>query len=185
MPREERVLVNKVDLMLLSFACMSTWACNLDWMAPNYCYINGMKEVLNLNDYRLNYLNALYAVGTLIFQITSNIILTRVPAEIYMPACEVGWGLFTLATGLGMRFMVGFFSTPCWIGNIHIINLGTSRMSLESATRSSIVVILLVLCLLVILLLRLSVWMAKEVLQDADGCSLFVNLLSSLFLFLS
>ncbi|KAK9350242.1 major facilitator superfamily domain-containing protein [Lipomyces doorenjongii] len=128
--REERVLVHKIDLLILVFACFSTWACNLDVNAIYNAYVSGMQDDLQLYGNRLSYLNAIYWVGTIAFQIPSNAILTVVPAEYYIPAFEIMWGMFTLGTAfvkdynqlMVMRFFVGVTSTPCWIGNVHIIN---------------------------------------------------------------
>ncbi|KAK9242429.1 major facilitator superfamily domain-containing protein [Lipomyces tetrasporus] len=128
--REERVLVHKLDFLILVFACLSTWANNLDVYAIYNAYVSGMQDDLNLYGNRLVYLNAVYWVGTIVFQIPSNMVLTIVPAEYFIPACEVMWGMFTLGTAfvksyeqlLVMRFFVGVTSTPCWIGNAHIIN---------------------------------------------------------------
>ncbi|KAK9464400.1 major facilitator superfamily domain-containing protein [Lipomyces arxii] len=128
--REERVLVNKLDFLILVFACLSTWACNLDVNAIYNAYVSGMSDDLNLYGNRLSYLNAMYWVGTIIFQVPSNMAITVVPAEYFIPACELMWGMFTLGTAfvkdyktlMIVRFFVGVTSTPCWIGNVHIIN---------------------------------------------------------------
>ncbi|KAK9367569.1 major facilitator superfamily domain-containing protein [Lipomyces kononenkoae] len=128
--REERVLVTKLDFLILVFACLSTWANNLDVNAIYNAYESGMQEDLNLYGNRLSYLNAVYWAATTVFQIPSNALLTVVPAEYFIPACEIMWGLFTLGTAfvkdynqlMVMRFFVGVTSTPCWIGNVHIIN---------------------------------------------------------------
>ncbi|KAK9385232.1 major facilitator superfamily domain-containing protein [Lipomyces mesembrius] len=130
MPREERVLVNKLDFLILVFACLSTWANNLDVNAIYNAYVSGMSDDLNLYGNRLSYLNAVYWAATIVFQVPSNALLTVLPAEYFIPACEIMWGMFTLGTAfvknynqlLVMRFFVGVTSTPCWIGNVHIIN---------------------------------------------------------------
>ncbi|KAK9241612.1 major facilitator superfamily domain-containing protein [Lipomyces tetrasporus] len=128
--REERVLVHKLDFLILVFACLSTWACNLDVNAIYNAYESGMQDDLNLYGNRLSYLNAVYWAATIVFQVPSNALLTVLPAEYFIPACELMWGMFTLGTAfvknyeqlVVMRFFVGLTSTPCWIGNVHIIN---------------------------------------------------------------
>ncbi|KAK9367945.1 major facilitator superfamily domain-containing protein [Lipomyces kononenkoae] len=130
MPREERVLVHKLDLLILVFACFSTWANTLDVNAIYNAYVSGMLDDLQLYGNRLNYLNAVYFIGTIIFQIPSNALLTVLPAEYYIPTFEVLWGLFTLGTAfvknynqlMVMRFFVGVTSTPCWVCNVAILN---------------------------------------------------------------
>ncbi|KAK9362056.1 major facilitator superfamily domain-containing protein [Lipomyces starkeyi] len=130
MSREERVLVHKLDFLILVFACFSTWANTLDVNAIYNAYVSGMLEDLQLQGNRLNYLNAVYFIGTIVFQIPSNALLTVLPAEYFIPTCEVLWGLFTLGTAfvknynqlLVMRFFVGVTATPCWVCNVAILN---------------------------------------------------------------
>lgn len=112
-------------------------------------YVSGMKEDLHLTGNRLNYINAackiispkclsalsnLYGVavevGYVVFQVPSNILITKIPAHIYLPAVEVFWGLFTLGTAfvtsyeqlVVMRFFVGLSSTACYIGCLTVIS---------------------------------------------------------------
>lgn len=69
-------------------------------------------------------------VGYVVFQIPSNILVTKVPAHYYLPAVEIFWGMFTLGTAfiqnynqlVVMRFFVGLSSTACYIGCLHVIN---------------------------------------------------------------
>ncbi|KAK9234742.1 major facilitator superfamily domain-containing protein [Lipomyces kononenkoae] len=138
MSKEERHLVFKIDWLVLTFSCISYFTKNLDVSALSNAYISGMKEDLDLYGNRLNYATSMYYVGYAIFQIPSNIVLTRLPAEYYLPAFEVMWGLFTLGTAfitsynqlLVMRFFVGFTATACWVGNAHIVNSWYTRQEL-------------------------------------------------------
>ncbi|KAK7205642.1 pantothenate transporter [Myxozyma melibiosi] len=128
--REERVLLNKIDLLILFFACASTWANNLDTGAIYNAFEAGMEDDLNLYGNRLTYLTSVYWAATTVFQVPCNIIVTMVPAHYYIPICELAWGMFTLGTAfvksyeqlMVMRFFVGVTATPCWIANVHIIN---------------------------------------------------------------
>ncbi|KAK9362055.1 hypothetical protein V1504DRAFT_360764, partial [Lipomyces starkeyi] len=127
----ERGLVNKLDFLILVFACFSTWANTLDVNA--ICMISynaghaGIRDDLQLYGNKLNYLNAVYWVGTIAFQIPSNMLLTCL---VFIPICEVLWGMFTLGTAfvknfnqlMVMSFFVGVTSTPCWICNVAILN---------------------------------------------------------------
>ncbi|KAK9448415.1 major facilitator superfamily domain-containing protein [Limtongia smithiae] len=130
MSKEERHLVFKIDWLVLSFSCIAFFTKNLDVSAITNAYIAGMDKDLDLNGDRLSYANAMYYVGYCLFQIPSNIVLTRLPAEYYLPAAEVMWGVFTLGHAfvktykqlMVMRFFVGFTATACWVGNAHIVN---------------------------------------------------------------
>ncbi|KAK9458404.1 pantothenate transporter [Dipodascopsis uninucleata] len=138
MPMNERILVHKIDWLVLGFACLSFFTKFLDVSALTNAYVSNMKEDLNLYGNRLNYINAMYEVGYCIFQIPSNMIITRIPAQYYLPAAEVLWGLFTLGTAfvknyqqlLAMRFMVGLGATASYVGCTHIVNSWYRRSEL-------------------------------------------------------
>ncbi|KAH8664539.1 pantothenate transporter [Xylariales sp. PMI_506] len=130
MPAEEKRLVRKVDLLVLTYACLSFFTKYLDVTALTNAYVSGMKDDLDLYGNRLNYINAAYEVGYVVFQIPSNLIITRVPAQYYLPAAEFFWGFFTLGTAfvntydqlVVMRFFVGLSATSCYVGLVHIVN---------------------------------------------------------------
>ncbi|KAK9433067.1 major facilitator superfamily domain-containing protein [Lipomyces doorenjongii] len=138
MSKEERHLVFKIDWLVLSFSCIAFFTKNLDVSALSNAYYAGMGDDLHLDGNKLQFATSMYYVGYAIFQIPSNIVLTRLPAEYYLPAFEVMWGLFTLGTAfiksykqlLVMRFFVGFTATACWVGNAHIVNSWYTRQEL-------------------------------------------------------
>ncbi|CAK7231195.1 hypothetical protein SCUCBS95973_007829 [Sporothrix curviconia] len=117
--KEERVLVRKLDALVLSYACLSFFAKYLDVSALTNAYVSGMKEDLDLYGNRLNHINAAYAVGYVVFQIPSNLLITKFPAQYYLPLAEIFWGFFTLGTAfcktynqiVVTRFFVGFSAT--------------------------------------------------------------------------
>ncbi|KAK9467013.1 major facilitator superfamily domain-containing protein [Lipomyces arxii] len=130
MSSEERRLVNKIDWLVLSFSCMAYFTKNLDVSALTNAYVAGMDVDLDLDGNKFNYATSMYYVGYCLFQIPSNIVLTKLPAEYYLPAAEVVWGLFTLGTGfvknykqlMAIRFFIGLSSTACYVGNAHLVN---------------------------------------------------------------
>ncbi|KAK9474060.1 major facilitator superfamily domain-containing protein [Dipodascopsis tothii] len=136
--REERILLLKIDWLVLSFSSLSMFNKNLDVNALTNAYVSGMKTDLNLYGNRLNYINALYYVGYTIFQVPSNLVLIKIPGQYYLPACEVAWGILTLATAfvkdykslMAVRFLVGLTSTAAYVGNAHIINSWYKRSEL-------------------------------------------------------
>ncbi|KAK9448414.1 major facilitator superfamily domain-containing protein [Limtongia smithiae] len=138
MSQEERHLVFKIDWLVLSFSCIAFFTKNLDVSALTNAYVAGMDVDLDLTGNRFNYATSMYYVGYCLFQIPSNIVLTRLPAEYYLPAAEVMWGLFTLGTAfvtsykqlMVMRFFVGLTATACWVGNAHIVNSWYTRQEL-------------------------------------------------------
>ncbi|OJJ07830.1 hypothetical protein ASPVEDRAFT_57082 [Aspergillus versicolor CBS 583.65] len=130
MSREERSLVRKLDLLVLPYACLSFFVKYLDVSALTNAYVSGMKEDLDLGGDRLNYINAAYEVGYVVFQIPSNLVLIKYPAQYYLPFAEIFWGLFTLGTAfvktyeqlVVMRFFVGLSATSCYVGLVHVVN---------------------------------------------------------------
>ncbi|KAF7523862.1 hypothetical protein PCG10_006392 [Penicillium crustosum] len=130
MPLVERKLVRKLDLLVLPYACLSFFVKYLDVSALTNAYVSGMKQDLDLSGNRLNYINAAYEVGYVVFQIPSNMVLIKYPAQYYLPAAEIFWGLFTLGTAfvqtyeqlVVMRFFVGLSATSCYVGLVHVVN---------------------------------------------------------------
>ncbi|KAJ5287227.1 hypothetical protein N7478_002913 [Penicillium angulare] len=130
MSQEERKLVRKLDMLVLPYACLSFFVKYLDVSALTNAYVSGMKDDLNLYGDRLNYINAAYEVGYVVFQIPSNLILIKYPAQYYLPFAELFWGFFTLGTAfvktyeqlVVMRFFVGLSATSCYVGLVHIVN---------------------------------------------------------------
>ncbi|KAL4948803.1 major facilitator superfamily domain-containing protein [Aspergillus filifer] len=129
MSKEERQLVRKLDLLVLPYACLSFFVRYLDVSALTNAYVSGMKEDLNLAGDRLNYINAAYEVGYVVFQIPSNLVLLKYPAQYYLPFAEMFWGFFTLGTAfvityeqlVVMRF-VGLSAASCYVGLVHVVN---------------------------------------------------------------
>lgn len=72
----------------------------------------------------------------MVFQVPSNILVTKYPAHYYLPAVEIFWGIFTLGTAfvstyeqlVVMRFFVGLSSTACYIGCLTVISSYVNRM---------------------------------------------------------
>ncbi|KAJ5901481.1 hypothetical protein N7495_002009 [Penicillium taxi] len=130
MPLAERKLVNKLDWLILPYACLSFFVKYLDVSALTNAYVSGMKQDLDLYGNRLNYINAAYEVGYVVFQIPSNLVLINYPAQYYLPFAEIFWGMFTLGTAfvktyeqlVAMRFFVGLSATSCYVGLVHVVN---------------------------------------------------------------
>ncbi|KAL2848425.1 major facilitator superfamily domain-containing protein [Aspergillus pseudoustus] len=130
MPQEERSLVRKLDILVLPYACLSFFVKYLDVSALTNAYVSGMREDLNLTGNKLNYINAAYEVGYVVFQIPSNLVLIKYPAQYYLPFAEIFWGIFTLGTAfvktyeqlVVMRFFVGLGATSCYVGLVHVVN---------------------------------------------------------------
>ncbi|KAK9462395.1 major facilitator superfamily domain-containing protein [Lipomyces oligophaga] len=138
MSLEERDLIRKIDFFVLGYCCLAFFTKYLDVSALNNAYVSGMKEDLDLGGNQLNYITAVYQVGYCTFQIPSNILITKLPSQYYLPSAEIVWGLFTLGTAfvksynqlLALRFFVGFGATACYVGCLHIVNCWYKKVEL-------------------------------------------------------
>ena len=101
-------------------------------------FVSGMKEDLNLYGNQYNYIVVAWTVGYIVGQWPSNIILTRVPAHIWIPFQEVGWTVFTFALAgaksyealLGLRFMVGLFEAGYWPALYYVLGAWYNKRTL-------------------------------------------------------
>ncbi|CAH0027643.1 unnamed protein product [Clonostachys rhizophaga] len=79
---EERKLVLKMDLTLMTFGCLGTFIKYLDKSNLQSAFVSGMKEDLSL-------------YGNIIALWPSNLILTRVNPRWFIPFLELGWTVIT------------------------------------------------------------------------------------------
>ncbi|KAF2444153.1 putative pantothenate transporter liz1 [Karstenula rhodostoma CBS 690.94] len=120
--KEERKFLFKLDATLLTFGTLGMLIKWIDTSNITNAFVSGMKEDLNLYGNEYNYIVVAWTIGYIIGQWPSNIILTRVPAHIWIPFQEVGWTVFTFALAgaksyralLGLRFVVGLFEAGYW-----------------------------------------------------------------------
>ncbi|KAF5498168.1 Pantothenate transporter liz1 [Colletotrichum aenigma] len=102
---EERRLIFKMDITLMTFGCLGTFIkSNL-----NTAFVSGMKEEMSLYGNELNYANTAYSVANIIGLWPVSIALTRSTPRYFIPLMETGWTICTL----GQAFM----RTPLQIGH--------------------------------------------------------------------
>ncbi|KIW05303.1 uncharacterized protein PV09_03828 [Verruconis gallopava] len=128
-PKEERRFLFKLDSALLTFACLGFFIKYMDQINVNVAFVSGMKEDLKLYKNQLNYFQTAFTVGNIIAQIPSNIILTRIPAHIWIPLNEVIWSVLTFCLSqaktsthiIVIRFFVGLVEGTFYPGLQYII----------------------------------------------------------------
>ncbi|KIM92904.1 hypothetical protein OIDMADRAFT_107048 [Oidiodendron maius Zn] len=128
-PKEERRFLFKLDAALLTFSCLGFFIKYMDQINVNVAFVSGMKEDLNLYGNQLNYFQTAFTVGNILSQVPSNIILTRVPAHIWIPANEVIWSILTFCLSqaktttqiIVIRFFVGLVEGTFYPGLQYII----------------------------------------------------------------
>lgn len=92
---EERDLVRRLDIFLMSFGCLSQVIKYLDQQNINNAYVSGMEEDLHLDGDQLNYFTTCFNVAYCLMLIPSQIILTWVRPSFWLPGLEVAWGVMT------------------------------------------------------------------------------------------
>ncbi|KAK7204877.1 major facilitator superfamily domain-containing protein [Myxozyma melibiosi] len=129
MDKREKMLLFKIDCLILTYTCIASFSLNLDINNVKNAYVSGMKEDLDLVGNELNYLTVINQAPYCVFMIPGTLLLTRFRPSVILPICEVGWGVFTVTCAFihslnelyAFRFMVGFFGAISYSGSIFII----------------------------------------------------------------
>ncbi|KAF7528166.1 hypothetical protein PCG10_001455 [Penicillium crustosum] len=117
---EERRLLFKLDLAILTFASLGYFIKYLDQININNAFVSGMKEDLGMYGNELNYMQTCWTIGYVIGEIPSNILLTRVKPRYWIPAMELLWTVLTMSLSrcntptqfYVLRFFVGMQAQP-------------------------------------------------------------------------
>ncbi|KAH7357657.1 major facilitator superfamily transporter [Pyrenochaeta sp. MPI-SDFR-AT-0127] len=115
--KEDRRLISKIDMFLVPYSVLGYWVKYIDQSNLNNAYVAGMKEDLGFNGNELVQLQTLFTLGSVLGQIPFLFIMTYVPIQWLIPACDIMWGIFTLlqyrvnsyAELAAYRFMIGWF----------------------------------------------------------------------------
>jgi len=102
---------------------------DMDQSATTAAYVSGMKEDLSLFGNELVEFTTYFSIGYAIFIVPSQLIQTRVRPSLFLPVCEIIWGLFTLFTYkagnaktiFALRFFLGVFESTSWPGIVNLI----------------------------------------------------------------
>tara|TARA_R110002003_G_scaffold325_6_gene18813 strand:- start:15542 stop:16066 length:525 start_codon:yes stop_codon:yes gene_type:complete len=137
--KEERKFLFKLDATLLTFGTLGMLIKWIDTSNITNAFVSGMKEDLNLYGNQYNYIVVSWTVGYIVGQWPSNIILTRVPAHIWIPFQEIGWTVFTFALAgaksyeaiLGLRFIVGLFEAGYWPALYYVLGSWYNKRTLS------------------------------------------------------
>ncbi|RKK97233.1 hypothetical protein BFJ71_g7445 [Fusarium oxysporum] len=123
------VLVLKLDCLLLVWAFIAGLFKDMDQSATTAAYVSGMKEDLKLYGNELVEFTTYFSIGYALFIVPSQLIQTRVRPSLFLPLCEIIWGLFTLftyrapnaKTVFALRFFLGVFESTSWPGIVNLI----------------------------------------------------------------
>ncbi|WVQ79336.1 hypothetical protein IAT38_001433 [Cryptococcus sp. DSM 104549] len=139
---KERKLLLKLDLIILSFVCLSY----LDRANLANAYTTGMKEDVGFQGNDYTYSNTLFNAGYVLGQLPSALVLSsgRVSPRFWFPFCMMMWGLCTLGTAWvthphqvwGIRFVQALFEASTFSGT-HFV-LGSWYKNGELGKRSAV-----------------------------------------------
>lgn len=121
---EERSLVRRLDIFLMTFGCVSQIIKYLDQQNISNAYVSGMQEDLGLYGNELNYFQTYFNVAYCIMLIPSQIILTYVRPSYWLPGLEICWGVITGLIAMThhasqvyiLRVFLGLCESSAWPG---------------------------------------------------------------------
>ncbi|KAJ5293586.1 hypothetical protein N7508_008407 [Penicillium antarcticum] len=94
-PKEERALVQKIDLTLLPTIWIMYLLSYMDRTNIGNAKISGMESDLNLTSSQYSTALLVFFVGYVVFEVPSNLVLSRSRPSIFLPAIMVTWGVLT------------------------------------------------------------------------------------------
>ncbi|CCG84471.1 protein of unknown function [Taphrina deformans PYCC 5710] len=137
-------LVRKIDLILMPTLVLIFVFNILDRSNISQARLKGLEKDLKLTDTQFDTCISILFVGYLSFQLPSNLILTRVRPNLYLPICMVIWGTISACTAVAknytnlllIRFFLGFAEAPFFSGALLILSAWYTRR--EMAPRIAI-----------------------------------------------
>lgn len=98
LPASERKLLFKIDLCILTYACLAYFTKWLDQANLSNAYVSGMKEDLKMYGTEYNLASTCFSVGQILGPIPANVLLTWIPPRILLPGLELLWAGLTIGT---------------------------------------------------------------------------------------
>ncbi|KAL1601519.1 hypothetical protein SLS60_006434 [Paraconiothyrium brasiliense] len=127
--KEEKWFLFKLDLFLLSSACLGYFSKNLDQANINNAYVSGMKESLNMYGSELTYTANVFTAGYVVGQMPAVMLASRVRPSILIPTLEIIWSVLTFCSSsvtktshlYAIRFLVGLCESGYFPVMIYLI----------------------------------------------------------------
>ncbi|SCV00900.1 LAMI_0G08020g1_1 [Lachancea mirantina] len=143
-PVNEKILLFKIDLFVLSFVCLQYWINYVDRVGFSNAYVSGMKQDLDFKSDDFNLVNTCFTVGYVLGMIPHNLILLKVEPRLWLSFCTLSWGILTLSmykiTSFKQCCAIRFFQAvfeSCTFSGTHLI-LGSWYKEKELTMRSAI-----------------------------------------------
>ncbi|KAF2833013.1 MFS general substrate transporter [Ophiobolus disseminans] len=128
-PKEEKWFLLKLDIFLLTAACLGYFSKNLDQANIQNAYVSGMKESLGMNGSELTYAGNCFTAGYVLGQMPAVMLATQVRPSILIPTIEILWSVLTFCTAsvtnvshlYAIRFLVGLCESGYFPVMIYLI----------------------------------------------------------------
>ncbi|KAK8097845.1 pantothenate transporter liz1 [Apiospora kogelbergensis] len=141
---EEKWLVRKLDFVILTYCCISSFFNYLDRAAFANAYVAGLREDLQLGGRDYNVVLSLFTAGSVLGQLPHGVVIQRVPPRIWLPSMVLVWAGLTMCTAVcrtyaqlgAVRFLQGLAEASTYCGTIYII--GSWYKPCEIAKRTAI-----------------------------------------------
>ncbi|KAL1968635.1 hypothetical protein VTN77DRAFT_1461 [Rasamsonia byssochlamydoides] len=141
---EERKLVRKLDIALLTIGCVGFFLKYLDQTNLTNAYVSQSTIQQPIHSSEEVKQGTAYTVAYAVMQIPSTLIIQRIRPSYWLAAMEIGWGVFTMAQAgmtnyqqlYAFRFLIGLFESsffPCML-----FVLGSWYTKAELAKRTAI-----------------------------------------------
>ncbi|KIW17776.1 hypothetical protein PV08_04971 [Exophiala spinifera] len=149
-PKHEKWFIFKLDVFLLSIACLGYFSKNLDQSNINNAYVSGMKESLHMEGNELTYAGNVFTAGYVVSQLPAVILASKVRPSYFIPVMEILWSVFTFCSSAvktpsqlyAMRFLIAlcegtYFPTMVYIiGSWYTKRERGKRMTIFYSTAS-------------------------------------------------
>lgn len=130
-PEDEKWLLFKLDVFLLTCSCLGYFSKNLDQANLDNAYVSGMKERLGMHGSQLTYSKNCFTAGYVVGQIPAVILVTRARPSLLIPFVEVCWSILTFCTAAAtkvshlyaIRFLVGVCESSYFPVMIYLIGM--------------------------------------------------------------
>lgn len=127
-PADEKKFLFKLDVFLLSYACLAYFCKGIDQANLANAYVSGLQEALDMRGNELAYAANVFTAGYVLSQLPAVVLVTRVRPSYLISALEVLWAVFTFCAAAvrtvpqlyAVRFLVGlcegaFFPTITYL----------------------------------------------------------------------
>lgn len=129
LPKKEKLLLFKLDVILLLYVCSSYFTKALDKGNIVKAYNSDMDKDINFTGDDLSYAKSLYSAGYIISMCFGMLLVTRPWARFMLPALETTWGVLTFCEAVvknskqmfAIRFLIGLAEGPIFPSVIYTI----------------------------------------------------------------